>query len=166
MTRILVADDDKGLRTVLRVALEVEGYEVEAVPDGESAMRAHEERPADVLITDLFMPERDGFETVKYFRALKPDMRIVAISGWRHGQKTDHLAVAQHAGADVVLRKPFGVGELLEQLQRWIRRNQARFTGHQERVMFRQLSSVRNRNSGMENDHLAATSRRPRAGGP
>jgi DNA-binding response OmpR family regulator len=122
MTRILVADDDKDLRTVLRVALEVEGYEVETVANGESAMRAHEERPADVLITDLFMPERDGFETVKYFRALKPGMPIVAISGWKHGQKSDHLAVALHAGADVILRKPFGLGELLEQLQNWMPR--------------------------------------------
>ena len=122
MTRILVADDDKDLRTVLRVALEVEGYEVETVPNGESAMRAHEERPADVLITDLFMPERDGFETLRYFRALKPGMPIVAISGWKHGQKSDHLAVALHAGADVILRKPFELGELLEQLRHWIAR--------------------------------------------
>ena len=120
MTRILVADDDKDMRTVLCVALEVEGYEVETVADGESAMRAHEERPADVLITDLFMPERDGFETVRYFRALKPGMPIVAISGWKHGQKSDHLAVALLAGADVILRKPFELGELLEQLQHWI----------------------------------------------
>jgi len=122
MTRILVADDDKDVRTVLRVALEVEGYEVETVANGESAMRAHEERPADVLITDLFMPERDGFETVRYFRALKPGIPIVAISGWKHGQKSDHLAVALHAGADAILRKPFGLGELLEQLQHWTAR--------------------------------------------
>ena len=122
MIRVLVADDDKGLRTALRVALEGEGYEVETVPDGESAVRADQTRPADVLITDLFMPERDGFETVRYFRARKPGMPILVMSGWKRGQKTDHLAVAQHAGADVVLRKPFGVGELLEQLQNWIPR--------------------------------------------
>ena len=122
MIRILVADDDKDLRTVLRFALEGEGYEVEAVPDGESAVRADEKRPADVLITDLFMPERDGFETVKHFRARKPAMPIVVMSGWKRGQKTDHLAVARHAGADVILRKPFAVGELLDQLQSWIPR--------------------------------------------
>lgn len=122
MIRILVADDDKGLRTALRVALEVEGYEVETVPDGVSAMRADEKRPADVLITDLFMPEWDGFETVRYFRARKPAMPIVAISGWRAGQTADHLSVALHAGADVILRKPFEVGELLEQLRNRIAR--------------------------------------------
>jgi CheY-like chemotaxis protein len=119
MTRILVADDDNDVRTALRVALEGEGYEVETVPDGERAMQVHEKRPADVLITDLFMPERDGFETMKYFRARKPGMQIVVISGWQRGQKTDHLAVARHAGADAVLRKPFRLGELLEQLRSW-----------------------------------------------
>jgi CheY-like chemotaxis protein len=122
MTRILVADDDNDVRTALRVALEGEGYEVETVPDGERAMQVHEKRPVDVLITDLFMPERDGFEAVQYFRARKPGMQIVVISGWQRGQKTDHLAVARHAGADAVLRKPFRLGELLEQLQSWIPR--------------------------------------------
>ena len=122
MTRILIADDDKDVRTALRAALEGEGYDVETVPNGERAMQVHEKRPADVLIADLFMPERDGFETVKYFRARKPGMQIVVISGWQRWQKTDHLAVAQQAGADVILRKPFRLGELLEQLQSWIPR--------------------------------------------
>lgn len=120
MTRILVADDDRDVRAALRVALEVEGYEVEAVPNGERAMQAHEERPADVLITDLFMPQRDGFETLKYFRARNPGMRIVVISGWKRAQKADHLAVALHAGADAILRKPFTPSELLDKLRSWI----------------------------------------------
>lgn len=122
MTRILVADDDNDVRTALRAALEGEGYEVETVPDGGRAMQVHEKRPANVLITDLFMPEQDGFETVKYFRARNPGMQIVVISGWQRGQKTDHLPVARHAGADVTLRKPFRLSELLEQLQNWIPR--------------------------------------------
>jgi DNA-binding response OmpR family regulator len=117
MTRILVADDDQDVRAALRVALEVEGYEVEAVPDGARAMQAHERRPADVLITDLFMPECDGFETVKHFRARNPGMLIVVISGWQRAQRADHLAVALHAGADAILRKPFTPGELLDKLR-------------------------------------------------
>jgi len=117
MTRILVADDDQDVRVALRVALEVEGYEVEAVPNGARAIQAHERRPADVLITDLFMPECDGFETVKHFRARNPGMLIVVISGWQRAQRADHLAVALHAGADAILRKPFTPGELLDKLR-------------------------------------------------
>jgi CheY-like chemotaxis protein len=102
------------------MALEVEGYEVEAVPNGERAMQAHGRRPADVLITDLFMPERDGFETLKYFRARNPGMWIVVISGWKRSQQADHLAVARLAGADVVLRKPFTPAELLDKLRYYV----------------------------------------------
>ena len=122
MTRILVADDDPDMRHALRVSLQAEGYEVETVPDGERAMRAHDRRPADVLITDLFMPERDGLETVKHFRARSPGIWIVVISGWKRSQKTDHLAVARHAGADAILRKPFTPGELLDKLRNYVPR--------------------------------------------
>ena len=80
-------------------------------------MQAHEKRSADVLIADLFMPERDGLETLIYFRARNPDMRIVVLSGWKRAQKADHLAVALQAGADVILRKPFTPGELLDKLR-------------------------------------------------
>jgi CheY-like chemotaxis protein len=116
VTRVLVADDDMEMRTVLKLSLEEAGYEVEAVADGARAVQADEERPADLLITDLFMPESDGLETVEYFRARHPRMPIIAISGWKSGQKADHLQVAQVAGADAVLRKPFTIDELLGQM--------------------------------------------------
>lgn len=117
MTRILIADGDQDLRAALRAALEAEGYEVEAVSNGERAIQAHEKRPAEVLITALFMPGMDGFETMQYFRARNPGMLIVAISGGRRAQSVDHLAVALHAGADAILRKPFTPAELLAKLR-------------------------------------------------
>lgn len=120
MTRILVADDDQDLRAALRAVLEFEGYEVEAVPNGERAIQAHEKRPADVLITDLFMPELDGFDTLEYFRARNPRMLILVISGWQRAQTADHLAVALHAGANALLRKPFRPRELLDKLRDWV----------------------------------------------
>lgn len=116
--RILIADDDEDLRTTLRIVLERAGYEVDAVPDGEQAIQAQRRHPADILITDLFMPHCDGLETVAYFREHHPCTRIVAISGGGFtGQRTNHLSVAQQAGADVILRKPFEVGLLLERLR-------------------------------------------------
>lgn len=118
MARVLIADDDEDLRAMLKLVLENAGYEVHAVSDGEQAIRAHGQHPADLLITDLFMPVRDGLETVDYFRSRYPGMRIIAISGGGYtGQKTDYLAVAQHAGADAVFRKPFDVGQLLERVR-------------------------------------------------
>lgn len=115
MSRILIADDDGDLCEILRLVLEKAGYEVDVVEDGDQAIRVHKRHPADVLITDLFMPGRDGLETVQFFRSRYPALRIIAISGGGYsGQKTDHLAVAQVAGADMVFRKPFDVARLVE----------------------------------------------------
>jgi len=115
MPRILIADDDGDLCEMLKVVLEKANYEVDLAADGEQAIRAYERHPADVLITDLFMPVRDGFETVQFFRARHPALRIIAISGGGYsGQKTDHLSVARTAGADLSFRKPFDVARLLE----------------------------------------------------
>jgi DNA-binding response OmpR family regulator len=115
LARILIADDDEDLRATLRIVFEQAGYEVEDVPDGEQAIRAQEQRPADVLITDLFMPLRDGLEIVQLFRSRYPKMWIIAISGGGYsGQKTDHLGVARAAGADASFRKPFDVRLLME----------------------------------------------------
>ena len=117
-TRILVADDDEDLRTTLKIVLERAGYEVDTVCDGEQAARVQERHPADVLITDLFMPQRDGLETVEYFRRRYPRVRVIAISGGGYtGQKANHLAVAQHAGADAAFRKPFDVQALLDRIR-------------------------------------------------
>ncbi len=115
VSRILIADDDVDLCEMLRLVLEKAGYEVDVAADGEQAIRAYEQHPADVLITDLFMPGRDGLETVQFFRARHPALRIIAISGGGYsGQTTDHLSVARTAGADLSFRKPFDVARLLE----------------------------------------------------
>ena len=123
--RILIADDDTSVRNTLRLALEDEGYEVETAANGKIAMRAHVRRPVDVLITDLFMPESDGFEIISSVREQSPGVRIVAISGWERSHNTDYLGAARIAGADVVLRKPFTMDELLGELRNLIPKNTA-----------------------------------------
>jgi DNA-binding response OmpR family regulator len=119
MPRLLIADDDEDLRETLTLVFLGEGYEVEAVADGEQAALAQERRPADLLITDLFMPLRDGLETIAFFHARYPKLPIVAISGGGYtGQTTDHLTVARAAGADASFRKPFDMRELLAAVRR------------------------------------------------
>src|SRR5437762_5778047 len=67
--RILLADDNQDVRESTRLVLEQAGYEVEAVANGARALEAQRARPADVLITDIFMPEKDGIETIAAFRS-------------------------------------------------------------------------------------------------
>ncbi|MGQ0546544.1 MAG: response regulator, partial [Betaproteobacteria bacterium] len=74
--RLLIADDDADTREALRLLLEREGYEVETAADGARALAAQRSRPAQVLITDIFMPESDGLETIARFRRDYPGVKI------------------------------------------------------------------------------------------
>jgi CheY-like chemotaxis protein len=116
--RLLVADDSADMRESLRLVLERAGYEVLLAADGIGALEQQRARPADVLITDIFMPERDGLETITSFRREFPRTRIVAMSGGgvRIGGSF-YLETAAVAGADATLRKPFDPKSLLQVLQ-------------------------------------------------
>jgi CheY-like chemotaxis protein len=118
LKRLLVADDSADMRESLKLVLERAGYEVALAPDGERALEMQRRRPADVLITDIFMPERDGLETITVFRREFPATRIIAMSGG--GVRINgalYLDTAGAAGADATLRKPFDPKALLGVLQ-------------------------------------------------
>lgn len=113
--RVLIVDDDAELRTSLQALLESAGYEVETASNGAQALEKQLGRPAAILVSDIFMPEADGLETIHAFRMAYPQMRIVAISGHSDPRmKVNYLSVAAEAGADVLLRKPFGSRALLD----------------------------------------------------
>jgi DNA-binding response OmpR family regulator len=119
--RILVVDDDQVLRGALRLVLEAAGYDVAEAGDGDAALRAFKEDGADLVLLDIFLPERDGLEVIRALRAAIPPPQIVAMSG---GGRIGHLEVLKAAaafGAARTLRKPFesrdllaAIGELLE----------------------------------------------------
>ena len=115
---MLVVDDNADLRLTTKLLLEAEGYVVEVAANGAEALRIQRERPAHILITDLFMPEVDGLETVQSFRAAYPGMPVIVISGGSSTGKdqADHLSVARELGA-VTLRKPVEPRLLVEALR-------------------------------------------------
>ena len=116
--RILVVDDDADMRLTLRLALELAGYSVEEAANARQAIEAQRRQPADVLVTDIFMPDADGFEAIDGFRKEFPHTRIVAISGGAQFTKRNYLPDAQLVGADATLQKPFDVETLLGVLRR------------------------------------------------
>ena len=81
VTRVLVVDDNADMRLTMKLLLEHEGYEVELGANGREALEVQRARPSQVLITDLFMPDADGFETIERFRKEFPQIRIIAMSG-------------------------------------------------------------------------------------
>jgi len=108
--RIVVADDDPGVRSFLRMVLEASGYEVIEAVDGRQALKEALAKRVDLVITDLVMPEREGIETKQALRRDMSDVRIMAISAAFDGK---FLKTAQAVGADVVLNKPMSAELLL-----------------------------------------------------
>ena len=113
MPRILVVDDDPNLRTAIRRMLEPEGFEIEEASDGRNAMRAFRARPADLVLCDVFMPEKDGLEVLRELAREFSGARVVAMSGGGFRGRMNLLPMAQGLGAAAVLYKPFERAELL-----------------------------------------------------
>jgi PAS domain S-box-containing protein len=108
--RILVVDDEPGVRSYLRAVLVKGGYEVSEAGDGKEALRLALAEPPELVITDLVMPEQEGIETIQALRLRLPEVAIIAISGAFGGQ---FLSMAKTLGADLVLDKPVSAEVLL-----------------------------------------------------
>ena len=106
MPRILIIDDDRVSREFLRRILEPEGHDITEAPNGRMGVRVFREAPFDLVITDIFMPEGDGLETIRELRNEFPHVKIIAISaGSTKG--FDMLDAATSFGALRTLTKPF-----------------------------------------------------------
>jgi DNA-binding response OmpR family regulator len=108
--RILVADDEAGVRGFLRAVLEDSGYEVIEAADGKQALRQALAGRVDLVITDLVMPEQEGIETIQALRRDAPGVGIISISGAFEGE---FLGVAAMLGADATMNKPVSAELLL-----------------------------------------------------
>jgi CheY-like chemotaxis protein len=116
MSRILVIDDEEPIRAMLRRVLTCLGHTVTEAADGKEGLRKFAEHGADLVITDLVMPETEGFEVLMTIRGEHPEVKIIAISGGgRHGA-SDNLKMAKYLGASRVLPKPMSMAQLTEAL--------------------------------------------------
>lgn len=115
--KVLVIDDDKlVLYTVSRI-LRNNGDEVLTAQDGHAGMALFRSERPDVVITDIVMPEQEGFDTIMQMRREDPDAKILAISGGYRSRIYDVLSIAAKLGADEVLAKPFEPQQLLDRLR-------------------------------------------------
>jgi CheY-like chemotaxis protein len=112
MANILLVEDDSELRRALRLNLEGLGHRVVEAGDGREAMVILRSVGADVVVTDIVMPEKEGLETIVELRRQWPELPIVAMSGGGRVAPGLSLLAAQHLGARRVLAKPFPVAEL------------------------------------------------------
>lgn len=110
--RIVVADDDPIVTKFLSAIFKDEGYEVRTADDGEKAWLLIKEMKPDLVILDLVMPYRDGFEVCRQMRAA-PETRTVPVIILSMKEKEQDALHAFEVGADDYIRKPFNVLELL-----------------------------------------------------
>jgi len=115
MASILVLDDFQQITTLLQRILGEAGHEVIVASTVQDALVAMSERPTDLVITDIFMPDRDGLDFIKDIRARYPAVRILAISGGvGRFPAGPYLTMAQYSGAERTLTKPFEPAALLK----------------------------------------------------
>jgi CheY-like chemotaxis protein len=114
---VLVVDDDADMRLTLKLALELSGYRVVEAANGREAIERQRAAPADVVITDIFMPDSDGFEAIDGLRRQFPATKVIVMSGGAHLTKRDYLPDAELMGADATLQKPFDIEKLLKTLE-------------------------------------------------
>jgi DNA-binding response OmpR family regulator len=119
-THILIAEDDANIRSGLVDALESEGYEVEAVADGQAALEAFRRRKPDLVLLDIMMPEVSGYDVCRTIR--RDDTHTPVILLTAKGEEIDKV-VGLELGADDYITKPFGVRELLARVAAVLRRS-------------------------------------------
>ncbi len=117
MTRVLVIDDEDLVRLTLRQMLEDGGYDVVEAENGRDGVDRQRDHPADLVLTDIIMPEQEGIETIVQLRRVSPEVRILAISGGGRIRNMDFLKIAANVGAHGTLAKPFTRDELLHAVE-------------------------------------------------
>ncbi|TDC46624.1 response regulator transcription factor [Jiangella ureilytica] len=117
--RVLVVDDDPGVRESLRRSLAFNGYQVELAADGEQALRAISDDAPDAVVLDIMMPRLDGLATCRALRAAGSDLPILMLTA--RDEVSDRVS-GLDAGADDYLPKPFALEELLARLRALLRR--------------------------------------------
>jgi CheY-like chemotaxis protein len=113
---ILFADDNDLIRKLIGPQLEAAGHTVACVDDGAAAIEELRRRTFDVVVTDIVMPNKDGFEVIQAARKVRPETKVIAISGGSRGSSRDSLPMAIAFGAHAVLAKPFSYSELVAAL--------------------------------------------------
>ncbi|MCU0574161.1 MAG: response regulator [Syntrophobacteraceae bacterium] len=114
MKSILVIDDEELLVRMVKTMLEREGYRVLVAPNGKHGLKLFREEPVDLVITDIFMPEKEGLETIRELRREFPGIKIIAMSGgMARAEGFSALPLAEKLGANHTLLKPFERAQLL-----------------------------------------------------
>jgi CheY-like chemotaxis protein len=125
MARILIVEDQDLVRRSMRLWLEQAGHDVEEAADGALGLRLLARTSVDLVVTDIFMPNVEGLQLVRYIRREHPHLKIVAVSGGSTVNGVSMLDAARKLGADEAVPKPFTPRDLNNAVFRCLARDSA-----------------------------------------
>jgi len=111
--KVIVIDDDEAVRKVIVNAFTRVGCEARSAPDGRAGLKLFNAQPADLVVTDILMPNQEGIETIMELKRCVLAPKVIAISGGGSRGGQDFLTWARQLGADATLPKPFRTSELI-----------------------------------------------------
>src|SRR5450759_5206128 len=117
MPGILIVEDDKSIREMLKLSLLRNNYTVLEAENGKDAIVHFKPLLTDLVVTDLIMPEEDGLKVIIKLKEIKPSIKIIAISGGGKVGPGSYLNLAKVLGADAIYSKPFSVNDLIAKIE-------------------------------------------------
>lgn len=114
---VLIVEDDDGLRGALAACLRVAGFPVRTAADERAAMRCFAEQECAAVVSDLILPQGEGFSTVQAMRRSSPDVPIIVMSGGGWFAANDLFGLANSLGANAAISKPFEPAALIEMVR-------------------------------------------------
>ena len=145
MARILVVEDSRDLAAGLANNLEIEGYSVEVATDGVRALQIASDRPPDLVVLDVMLPELDGFRVLQALRRKEHRCPVLILTA--RGEESDKVRGLK-LGADDYMTKPFGLLEFLARIEALLRRSST--TGIPERDAEHRFGSIEVRPASRE----------------
>lgn len=125
MPVILLIEDDRELREMIKTALLRKEYVVMEAVNGKEALNHFKPGITDLVLTDLIMPEEDGLKVIMKIRDLKPGIKVIAISGGGKAGPGSYLNLAKALGADVIFPKPFSLSDLVTKVGELLKNEQS-----------------------------------------
>lgn len=117
MPKILLIDDEEAVLNMLETFFQREGFDVLVASDGDKGLAINRATHVDIVVTDILMPHKEGFETIREFRKEFPRIKIIAISGGGRNNADTYLEFAKTFGADRAFSKPLDLAKLREAVE-------------------------------------------------
>lgn len=131
-TRILVVDDDEGIRKVLKTILEDEGFIVDTAENGKEAIKRASEKFYNIAVIDIRLPDMEGIELLSKMKNWVPRTRKIIVTGYPTVQ---NAIEAVNKGADAYILKPFDVEKVLATIKEQLRKQEEEKQYSQEKVI-------------------------------